>query len=58
LVFITQNKKGRNVLQKGRNVKNIAPFFMFLILISFFLKIVQKMNKGRKGRNKVKIGVP
>jgi len=51
-------QKGRNVLQKGRNDKNIAPFFMFLILISFFLKIVQKMNKGRKGRNKVKIGVP
>ena len=30
---------------------------MFLILISFFLKIVQKMNKGRKGRKGRTVGV-
>ena len=30
---------------------------MYLILISFFFKIVQKMNKGRKGRKSRKIGV-
>jgi hypothetical protein len=36
LVFITQNKKGRNVLQKGRNVF-IAPFIApFLELLRPF----------------------
>ena len=56
LAFATKTKKGA-MFSKGRNVKTLRPFYV-LILISFFFENRTKMNKGRKGRNKVKIGVP
>ena len=45
-------------LQKGAMLKTLRPFYVFDFNKFFFENRTKKMNKGRKGRNKLKIGVP